>query len=88
VSSPRNQSPQNRRFDWPGIFRILLVQVLVLAALVVAFVRYVNWSSDQAWAEFSRAVTAPAPAAEETSKPPSATPMGAAKDRKPCARRV
>jgi hypothetical protein len=86
VSSPQNQSPENRRFDWPGILRILLVQVLVLAALMVAFVRYVNWSSDQAWAEFSRSFTAPA--LEEKSKPPSASPMRAVKNRMPCARGV
>jgi hypothetical protein len=86
VSSPQNQSPEKRRLDWPGIFRILLVQVLVLAALMTAFVRYVNWSSDQAWAEFSRAVTAPAP--EAKSRPQPATPMPAVKTRASCARRV
>lgn len=84
MSSSRNQSPENRRFDWPGIFRILLVQVLVLAALMVAFVRYVNWSSDQAWAEFSRSFTAP----EAKPEPQSATPTQAVKNRMPCARRV
>ena len=85
MPSPRNQSPQNRRFNWPGILRILLVQALVLAALMIAFVRYVNWSSDQAWAEFSRAVTVPAPDAKP--EPQSAAPMRAVKTRIPCARR-
>ena len=88
MSSPQNQSPENRRFDWPAIFRILTVQVLVLAALMVAFVRYVNWSSDQAWAEFSRSFTAPTPALEEKSKPPSASPMRAVKTRMPCPPKV
>ena len=83
MSSPQNQSPDKRRFDWPGIFRVLLVQVLVLAALMVAFVRYVNWSSDQAWAEFSRSFTAPA--SEEKSNPPSPSPMRAVKNRISCA---
>jgi hypothetical protein len=86
VPSPRNQGPEQSRFDWPAILRILLVQVLVLLALATAFVRYVNWSSDQAWAEFSRAVTVPAPDAK--TEPPSASPMRAVKDRVPCARRV
>jgi hypothetical protein len=86
VPSPRNQSPEHRRFDWPGILRIPLVQVLVLLALMTAFVRYVNWSSDQAWAEFSRSFTAPA--ADAKSEPPSAAPMRAVKNRMPCARRV
>jgi hypothetical protein len=84
VSSPRNQSPETRRFDWLWILRVLLLQVLVLAALMVAFVRYVNWSSDQAWAEFSRSFTAPALEA----KPEPATPLRALKNRAPCARRV
>ena len=30
------------------MFRILLVQVLVLSALAAAFIGYVNWSSEQA----------------------------------------
>ncbi len=86
MTSPGNQGPQNRRFDWPAIFRILLVQVLVLAALTAGFVRYVSWSSDQAWAEFSRAVQAPAPAAK--SRPLSSTPVQAAKGKAPCPRKV
>jgi hypothetical protein len=86
VSSPQNQSPENRRFDWLGILRILMVQVLVLTALMVAFVHYVNWSSDQAWAEFSRAFTTPA--LEEKSQPPSPSPMRAVKNRLSCARKT
>ena len=86
MSSPQNQNPEKRRFDWPGILRILMVQVLVLTALMVAFVRYLNWSSDQAWAEFSRSFTAPA--LEEKSRPPSASPMRAVKTRMPCPPKV
>jgi hypothetical protein len=86
VPSPRNQHPEHRRVDWPGIFRTLLVQVLVLSALSWGFVRYVNWSSDQAWAEFSRASERAAPAAR--SHPPSSTPGQAARVRATCARRV
>ena len=88
MSSPQNQSPENRRFDWLGILRILMVQVLVLTALMVAFVHYVNWSSDQAWAEFSRAFTASTPALDEKSQPPSPSPMRAVKNRLPCARKT
>ena len=83
VPSPRNQHPEHRRVDWPGIFRTLLVQVLVLSALSWGFVRYVNWSSDQAWAEFSRIVTVP----DAKPEPQSAAPMRAVKNRIPCARR-
>lgn len=86
MPSPRNQGPDQSRVDWLAILRILLVQVLVLLALATAFVRYVNWSSDQAWAEFSRTVTVPAPDAK-TGRP-SASPMRAVKNRIPCARRV
>jgi len=53
---------------------------------MVAFVRYVNWSSDQAWAEFSRTFMAPAPDAKP--EPNSAAPMRAVKSRIPCPRRV
>ena len=46
------QSGQNRRINWPGIVGTLLAQVLVLVALSVAAVYYVNWSSEAALAEF------------------------------------
>jgi hypothetical protein len=85
VQPSGNQNPETRRIDWLGIFRILLVQVLVLLALSAAFIRYLDWSSDQAWAEFSRAVVpAPAPKAQ----PQSATPVHAVKDRTLCGRKV
>src|ERR1700740_3637256 len=51
VALSGNQSSQ-RGIDWLAIVRILLMQVLVLAALSAAFVGYVNWSSDRAWEEF------------------------------------
>ena len=47
-----NHSPNNRRIDWPGIFRTSLVQILVLLALAGAIAGYLNWSSDAAWTEF------------------------------------
>ncbi len=76
-----NQTPETRRIDWLGISRILLVQVLVLLALSVAFIRYLDWSSDQAWEEFSRAIKSSDPV---TTQP--ATPVRAVKDKKPCAK--
>jgi hypothetical protein len=78
-----NHNPENRRIDWLGIFRILLVQVLVLLALSAAFVRYLDWSSEQAWAEFSRATKSSVPV---TTQP--ATPVQSVKDKAACARRV
>ena len=80
-----NQNPETRRIDWLGIFRVLVVQVLVLLALSAAFIRYLDWSSDQAWAEFSRAIV-PAPVTK--AQPPSATPVQSVKDKASCARRV
>ena len=49
---PDQDIPENRGIDWPAVFRILLVQVLVLSALAAVFIGYVNWSSEQAVFEF------------------------------------
>ena len=78
-----NPSPETRRIDWLGIFRILLVQVLVLLALSAAFIRYVDWSPEQALEEFSRAAVQ-APKAQ----PQSTTPVHAVKEKTPCAPRI
>ena len=75
-------NPETSRIDWLGISRILLVQVLVLLALSAAFIRYLDWSSEQAWAEFSRAIES----APLTTQP--ATPVQAVKARMPGAWRV
>jgi len=72
-----DQSPVKRRVHWPAIVRTLLLQVAILLALSVAFVRYVNWASDKAWAEFN-AATAPL-ASDAKPYPPSATPLQAVK---------
>ncbi len=79
-------SPETRCIDWPGILRILLAQVLVLLALSAAFIRYLEWSSDQAWAEFSRAGTLSAPMTNH--QPHPATPVQPVKDKTVCTRRV
>jgi hypothetical protein len=47
-----NQRQEKRGFDWPGIIRTLVIQVLVLLAVSVAAIRYLSWSSDSAWSEF------------------------------------
>jgi hypothetical protein len=85
VQASGNQTPETRRIDWLGIFRIVLVQVLVLLALSAAFIRYLDWSSDQAWVEFSRAIVPP-PAAK--SQPLPSTPVQDVNGRGKCARRV
>lgn len=81
MQPPGNPNPQARRVDWPAIFRIFLMQVLVLLALSAAFIRYLDWSSDQAWAEFSRSGRSSPPTTIEP-----ATPMQPAKAKATCTR--
>ncbi len=83
MPSSGKQSPRHRGIDWLGIARTLLVQVLVLLALSGAFIRYVDWSSDVAWAEFSAASESSAPDAKP--QPRSAMPVVAIKAQAPCA---
>jgi hypothetical protein len=75
-----NDSPERRGIDWPAVGRTLLIQILVLVALSATFVRYVDWSSDIAWAEFSAAQPSAPPAAKL--QPQSATSVRAV----PCLR--
>ena len=75
MPSSRNQNPDRRGIDWLAIVRTLLVQVLVLVALSGAFIRYVSWSSDQAFSEFLASSRSSAPAAEP--RPQAATPVQA-----------
>jgi hypothetical protein len=65
MPSLANQSPNNRRIDWPGIVRTLLVQVLVLLALAGAVAGYLNWSSNAAWTEFMAASKSAVPDAKQ-----------------------
>jgi flagellar basal body-associated protein FliL len=67
MSSPHNQNPGSRGIDWLGITRILILQLVVLLAVAGAFIRYLNWSSNAAWAEFSPASK---PAASEANPRP------------------
>lgn len=52
MPSSEGQSGRSRGINWRGILATLLVQVLVLIAVSVAAVTYVNWSSEAALAEF------------------------------------
>ncbi len=75
MPSHDNPSPKKSGICWPGILRTLLVQIVVLLALSSALVRYLNWSSDAAWAEF---IAASEPAASGAkSHPLSVTPAEA-----------
>ena len=81
MPSSRNQNPDRRGIDWLAIVRTLLVQVLVLVALSGAFIRYVNWSSDEAFSEFLAASPSSAPVVEP--RPQSATPVYAVTGKTP-----
>jgi hypothetical protein len=37
---------------WPSIVRIIVLEIVVLLALASAFVAYLNWSSEAAFADF------------------------------------
>jgi hypothetical protein len=50
-----NQHHNDRGIRWRGIATTVAVELLVLLALTFAVVRYVEWSSDTAQAEFMSA---------------------------------
>jgi hypothetical protein len=83
MPSPDKQS--HHRFDWPGIVRTLLVEVLVLLALAGAFVGYLNWSSDVNVTEFMAANKASV--VETNHRPPSSLPVQVVKGRTSCDRK-
>jgi hypothetical protein len=79
VPSPADPKASRRSFQlsFAGIF---LVEVIVLLALAVAMVAYVNWSSEVAWAEFL--------AASKVAVPMPALPLRAVKGKAACERRA
>ena len=79
-----SQQPNDRGTRWWGAAATGVVEVLVLLALGIAVVRYLEWSSDAAQAEFMRATTssaAPNPS-DEFSTPVQALKLRAGCDRK------
>jgi hypothetical protein len=60
--------------DWLAITRILVIQVVVLCALTYAGVRYIEWTSNTAQAEFGRDLGKASAAATE----PLVHPAGSA----------
>ncbi|HEV3501635.1 MAG TPA: hypothetical protein VGZ92_15060 [Bradyrhizobium sp.] len=85
MPSSDNHSSENRGIDWRAIIRTLLVQVLVLLALSGAFIRYLDWSSNAALAEFVAASKPPAP--DPGDRAQSSIPVQTAKRQAPCDRR-
>ena len=83
MPSSGDQSPDHRGVDWPAVVRTLLVQLLVLLALSAAVIRYLDWSSETAWAEFI--ATSKSSLAEPKDRPQSSAPVQTVKGQKPCA---
>jgi hypothetical protein len=56
VPSSANRVPESQpnfwQGSWPAIVRIIILEIVVLFALAVAFVCYLNWSSEAALSEF------------------------------------
>jgi hypothetical protein len=86
MPSPENQTRSKPGFDWLAIVRIALVQILVLLTLSAGVVRYVNWSSDAARAEFTAGGK---PALFAPTQPPQPTaPVEIVKGQKTCPRKA
>ena len=51
----RNSEPNFWQGSWPAIVRIIILEILVLLALTVAFVYYLDWSSEASVSEFMAA---------------------------------
>jgi hypothetical protein len=51
---PANQESQQNIYQgsWPTIVRIIVLEIVLLLGLAVAFVCYLNWSSEAAVSEF------------------------------------
>ena len=80
-----SQQPDDRGNRWLGTAGAVVVELLVLVALAVAVVRYVEWSSDAAQAEFMRATTSSASDSNHSGKfstPIQALKSGAGCDKK------
>jgi hypothetical protein len=68
-----DQSQENHGYDWLGVARTAVIEVLALLVLAGAFIGYVNWSSNTAFQEF---IGASEPSATNHGHlPPSANPV-------------
>jgi hypothetical protein len=73
-----NSQNQNvRGIRWRGIVATVMVEVLVLLGLAFAVVRYVEWSSDAAVAEFMSATKSSDPNHSSEFSTPDSVPQGA-----------
>jgi hypothetical protein len=86
MPSPRNPSRENRGFDWLGIARTVVFEVLVLLALSGVFIAYLSWSSRTAFEEFIKA--GEPSVASSGHSPQSANSVQPVTGRAPCRPRV
>jgi hypothetical protein len=56
LTPSKPSSPEKPGIDWPGIMRTFVLQVVILLAASGAVIKYINWSSGVAQAEFARAM--------------------------------
>jgi len=83
MPSLNSQRQSNRAISRSEIIGTLLVQVLVLLALLVAVVRYLEWSSDANQAEFAGA-TKPSLASGSNHLPEVSIPIRTVRGRAGC----
>ena len=72
-----SQHQNDRGIRWRGIAATAVVELLVLLALAFAAVRYVEWSSDAAVAEFMSAIKSSDPNHSSEVSTPDSVPQGA-----------
>jgi hypothetical protein len=80
-----SQQQNDRGIRWRGAAATVVVELLVVLALVFAVIRYVEWSSDAAQAEFMSA-TKPS-ASDPNHSGEFSTPVQALKGRAGCDRK-
>jgi hypothetical protein len=56
LTSSKQSFPENAGIDWLGIKKTFVVQIVILLAVSIAALQYINWSSRVAQAEFARAI--------------------------------
>ena len=55
-TSSKQSFPEKAGIDWLGIKKTFVVQIVILLAVSVAVLQYINWSSRVAQAEFAHAI--------------------------------
>jgi hypothetical protein len=86
MPEPNEKSQENYGYDWLGVARTAVIEVLALLVLAGAFIGYVSWSSNTAFQEFIG--TSEPSAANHGRLPPSANPIQPVKGQLPYEPRI